>query len=52
MTPEEQKELNEICRRVVAEKDPQIFDQLVKQLNDLLEKKHSRIQPEDKTHLR
>ena len=46
MTPEEQERLNELCRRVVAERDPQKFDELVKQMNDLLEKKYERIHPE------
>lgn len=43
---EEHERINELCRRVQAEKDPKIFDQLVKELNDLLEHKHERIHPE------
>ena len=43
MTPEEQEQLNELCRRVIAEKDPKTFEELVKQMNDLLEKKYGRI---------
>lgn len=46
MTPEEQEKLNELCRRVIAEKDPKVFDKLVKEMNDMLEKKYERIHPE------
>ena len=45
MTSEEQ-ELNELCGRVIAERDPKVFEELVKQMNDLLEKKYGRIDPE------
>jgi len=37
MTPEEQEQLNELCRRVIAERDPKKFDELVQQMNDLLD---------------
>ena len=40
MTPEEREEMNRLCARVAVETDPAIFNQLVGQLNDLLEKKH------------
>ena len=46
MTPEEQQRMNEICAKIVTEKDPAIFDKLVKELNDLLEQKHERIHPD------
>ena len=49
MTPEERERMNQICRRVQEEKDPEIFDQLVRELNDLLETKHERIHPEHRT---
>jgi hypothetical protein len=49
VTPEERERMNEICRRVQEEKDPEIFDQLVRELNDLLETKHERIHPEHRT---
>jgi hypothetical protein len=39
MTPEEREQMNELCARIAVEKDPAIFTQLVRQLNDLLEKK-------------
>jgi hypothetical protein len=35
--------------RIQTEKNPQIFDELVRQLNDLIEIKHERIHPEHKT---
>ncbi len=46
MTPEEQERMQYLCQRIAIEKDPQIFDQLVTELNDLLEVKHGRIHPE------
>jgi hypothetical protein len=48
MTPEEREKMNEICKRIQIEKNPEIFDQLVRELNDLLEIKHERIHPEHK----
>jgi hypothetical protein len=48
MTPEERKKMNEICTRIQNEKNPQLFDQLVRELNDLIEIKHERIHPEHK----
>jgi len=44
MTPEEKLKLDDICRKVIAEKDPKIFDELVKQMNDLLEQKYGRLE--------
>jgi hypothetical protein len=38
-----------LCQRIAVEKEPQIFDQLVKKLSDLLEAQHCRIHPEHKT---
>jgi hypothetical protein len=49
MTPDEQERMQYLCHRIAVEKDPQIFDQLVKELNDLLEVKHGRIRPEHQT---
>ena len=46
MTSEEVEKMNSLCRRITTEKDPQIFDQLVRELNELLEQKHKRIHPE------
>ena len=48
MTPEEREKMNEICKRIQTERNPEIFDQLVRELNDLLEIKHERIHPEHK----
>ena len=40
--------MNDLCRRIMDEKDPQVFDQLTTELNELLEAKHQRIHPEHK----
>jgi hypothetical protein len=49
MTPEEREKMNELCKQIQIEKNPQVFDQLVQELNELLEVKHERIHPEHKT---
>ena len=43
MTREEIEKMNDLCRQIATEKDPEIFDNLVRELNDLLELKHERI---------
>jgi len=48
MTPDEREKMEELCGRLASEKDPEIFDRLVKELNDLLDEKHARIHPEHK----
>jgi len=40
MTPEEREKMNEISKRIQTEKNPEIFDQLVRE--------HERIHPEHK----
>ena len=49
MTPEERHKMNELCTRIQTEKDPQTFDSLVQELNELMESKHERIHPEHKS---
>jgi hypothetical protein len=49
MTPEEREKMDELCRRLAAEQNPEVFDRLVKELNELLDEKHTRIHPEHKT---
>jgi hypothetical protein len=50
MTPEEEREkMTDLCKRIQTEENPEIFDHLVQQLNDLLENKHERIHPEHKS---
>jgi hypothetical protein len=49
MTPEERERMNLLCLRIQDEKDPQTFDRLVRELNELLEVKHGRIHPEHNT---
>lgn len=46
MTADERERMDWLCQRIQAEKNPEIFDELVKDLNDLLEIKHGRIHPE------
>jgi hypothetical protein len=46
MTPEERERMNSLCTRIQEEKDPNKFDGLVRELNELLEAKHERIHPE------
>jgi hypothetical protein len=46
MTPEERERMNDLCQRIQKENNPEIFDKLVRELNDLLELKHERIHPE------
>jgi hypothetical protein len=52
MTPEERDRMNELCQQIQTEKDPLIFDRLVKELNDLIEVKHERIHPQHQTPFR
>ena len=51
MTPEEREQINYLCKRIESEQDAVTFDRLVKELNDLLEAKHSRIHPEHRAAL-
>jgi hypothetical protein len=46
MTPEERDRMNDLCRRIQDEKEPEMFDRRVAELNALLEVKHERIHPE------
>ena len=41
--------MNWLCLRIQEEKDPTTFDNLVRELNELLEAKHDRIHPEHST---
>ncbi len=45
MTPDERERMNWLCLRIQDEKDPETFDALVQELNDLLEVKQERIKP-------
>jgi hypothetical protein len=46
VTAEERERMNWLCRHIAEEKNPKVFDELVRELNDLLEVKHERIHPE------
>ncbi len=43
MTPDERERMNWLCQRIAEEKDPKIFDELVRELNDLLDTEHERL---------
>jgi hypothetical protein len=48
VTPDEREKMEELCGRLATEQVPEVFDRLVKELNDLLDQKHARIHPEHK----
>jgi hypothetical protein len=48
MTPDERERMAILCERIATAQDPDQFDKLVEELNDLLELKHARIHPEHK----
>jgi hypothetical protein len=43
MTEEEQARLQDLCLAVIAEKDPDKFEALVEQVNELLSSKEERL---------
>ena len=45
MNPEEREQMNWLCERIQIEENPHAFVNLVKQLNELLERKAKRIGP-------
>lgn len=45
MTAEERSHLNYLCEKIATEKDGVRFDAFVKELLQLLERKHKRIHP-------
>jgi len=47
MNEEEIKRMEELCRLIQIEKDPQKFGKLVAQLNDLLEDNSQRLERDD-----
>jgi hypothetical protein len=43
MSPEQERdEMNRLCTRILTEKDPETFEALTQQLNDMLEANHKR----------
>ena len=48
MTPDEREKMYILCEKIATEKDPEMFDKLVKELNELLDEKHHRIHPDHK----
>jgi hypothetical protein len=49
VTPEERNQLQYLCKRVEEEKDPNEFDRLVLELNELLDQKQTRIHSKHKS---
>lgn len=43
MTSEEREKMNKLCRQIQEEKDPNKFTELIRELNELLEKKEIRL---------
>jgi len=43
MTPEERQLVNELCKRIADEKDPRVFRQLVRELDELMALKEKRL---------
>lgn len=54
MTEQEREQMVLLCKRIAEEDDPKIFLQLLRDLNDLLERKKRRLdgqsQPESNSH--
>ncbi len=46
MKLDERERMNWLCSRIADERVPAVFDELVRELNELLEEKHERILPE------
>jgi hypothetical protein len=44
MTDDEKGIVKKLCKRVVEEQNPEVFDELVVELNDLLERKQQRLE--------
>ena len=49
MSPEEREKMDALCKSLTIERDPEIFDRLVRELNDLLGEKQTRIHSEHQT---
>ena len=43
MTPEEKRWMDQLCRMIQAEKDPEKFDVLIRELNDFLDRREIRL---------
>jgi hypothetical protein len=48
MTPEEREHMNKLCAQIQVERDPRKFTTLIRDLNELLEKKERRLEERDK----
>jgi hypothetical protein len=43
---QERERMNRLCKLILAEKDPETFDQLTRELDELLEANHKRLHSE------
>jgi hypothetical protein len=43
MTPEERERVEYLCKRITEEKDSEVFNSLVQELNDFLDSKQERL---------
>ena len=48
MKPEEKELMYTLCKRIAVEKDEIVFEELVRRLDELLEKTHDRLTPESR----
>jgi hypothetical protein len=46
MTAEERERMDWLCSRIADERNPLVFHELLRELNELMEKKRQRIHPE------
>jgi len=51
MTPEEREQMNRLCTQIQDEKDHERFMQLIKELNDLIDRKEHRFEPPGETEV-
>lgn len=45
---QERERMNRLCKLILAEKDPETFAQLTRELDELLEANHNRLHSEEK----
>jgi hypothetical protein len=48
MTPDEREKMHILCQRIAVENDPDNFNKLIRELNELLDGKYARLRPTDK----
>jgi hypothetical protein len=48
LTPEEREKMEELCKKIETENNPEIFERLVAELESLVDAKRHRINPQQK----